>query len=145
MFNSRGGPVMNSSEPTAGCEADHALSGALPAFAPSELGRAADLFKALGDPSRLRTLLLLTQTEHCVSELVSALGEKFSTVSQRLRLLRSEGLVERRRDGKHLLYSLADRHVADLIHNGLEHAAELELPRGAVAPRPEGEDEGGTR
>jgi len=64
--------------------------------------------------------------ESCVTEIVQTLGEKFSTVSQRLRLLRGEGLVRRRRDGTHLHYALADQHVMDLIHNALAHAAELE-------------------
>jgi DNA-binding transcriptional ArsR family regulator len=70
---------------------------------------------------------LLSEGESCVTEIVQALGEKFSTVSQRLRLLRSEGLVNRRRDGTHIYYALADRHVVDLIHNALAHAAELEV------------------
>ena len=65
---------------------------------------------------------------------MQALGEKFSTVSQRLRLLRGEGLVHRRREGTHIYYALADRHVVDLIHNALAHAAELE-----DGPAPESE------
>lgn len=92
---------------------------------PRALDRAAALFRALGDPARLRLLVLLEQGERCVSELVDVLGEKFPTVSQRLRLLRNEGLVVRRRDGNHLHYALADRHVADLVKTALEHAAEL--------------------
>jgi len=92
---------------------------------PRALDRAAALFRALGDPARLRLLVLLEQGERCVSELVDVLGEKFPTVSQRLRLLRIEGLVVRRRDGNHLHYALADRHVADLVKTALEHAAEL--------------------
>lgn len=91
---------------------------------PRALDRAAALFRALGDPARLRLLVLLEQGERCVSELVDVLGENF-TVSQRLRLLRTEGLVVRRRDGNHLHYALADRHVADLVKTALEHAAEL--------------------
>ncbi|HEV3082290.1 MAG TPA: helix-turn-helix domain-containing protein, partial [Gemmataceae bacterium] len=55
-----------------------------------------------------------------------ALGEKFSTVSQRLRMLRTEGLVKRRRAGNHLFYALSDRHVADLVQNALAHADELQ-------------------
>ena len=47
-----------------------------------------------------------------------------STVSQRLRLLRSERLVARRRDGKHVYYALADAHVGELLQAALEHAAE---------------------
>jgi ArsR family transcriptional regulator len=59
-----------------------------------------------------------------VTELVDAVGEKFSTVSQRLRVLRGERLVARRRKGTHIFYALADRHVVDLLENALAHAAE---------------------
>jgi hypothetical protein len=68
---------------------------------------------------------MLAQREWCVTEIVAAANEKFSTISQRLRILRAEGLLTRRRDGKHIYYSLADQHVADLIHNALAHADEL--------------------
>jgi DNA-binding transcriptional ArsR family regulator len=86
--------------------------------------RAVRLFKALGDEARLRTLEMLVDREACVSELAAASGEQISTVSHRLRLLRSEGLVERRREGRHIYYSLADQHVFELIQNALEHANE---------------------
>jgi DNA-binding transcriptional ArsR family regulator len=79
----------------------------------------------MGDAPRLRLLELLKQGERCVTEIVASVNEKFSTVSQRLRLLRTEGLVVRRREGTHLFYSLADRHVAELIQNALAHAEEL--------------------
>lgn len=88
------------------------------------LARAAALFRACGDPERLRTLERLSHGELCVSELAAESREGLSTVSQRLRLLRSEGLVSRRRDGKHIYYALADGHVADLIKSALEHAAD---------------------
>src|SRR5581483_3914172 len=97
-----------------------------PVSRPADLERASRIFRALGDAPRLRLLELLMQGECCVTELVDASREKFSTVSQRLRLLRSEGLVMRRREGTHLFYALADRHVADLIRNALDHAGELE-------------------
>ena len=51
-------------------------------------------------------------------------GEDISTISQRLRVLRNEGLVSRRRQGKHIVYGLADQHVVELIANALAHAAE---------------------
>lgn len=54
------------------------------------------------------------------------MNDKFSTVSQRLKILRDEGLVYRKRDGNHLIYGLADRHVADLVQTALEHAFELD-------------------
>lgn len=86
--------------------------------------RAVRLFKALGDEARLRTLEMLVGRDACVSELAEASGEQISTVSHRLRLLRSEGLVSRRREGRHIYYSLADKHVFELIQNALEHASE---------------------
>jgi ArsR family transcriptional regulator len=79
----------------------------------------------MGDGPRLRILELLKKGELCVTEIVAAVHEKFSTVSQRLRILRGEGLIVRRRDGNHIYYALTDRHVADLILNALAHAAEL--------------------
>lgn len=88
------------------------------------LERAAGLFRALGDVPRLRLLALLAQGEACVTELAADQGEGLSTVSQRLRVLRSEKTVSRRRDGKHILYRLADQHVADLVFNALAHASE---------------------
>src|SRR5262245_35693730 len=89
------------------------------------LERAAGLFRARGDAPRLRILHLLAAGELCVGEIVETVGEKFSTVSQRLRVLRSEGLVARRRDGSHVYYALADAHVRDLVSNALAHAGEL--------------------
>jgi ArsR family transcriptional regulator len=99
---------------------------ARPLARPADVERASRIFRALGDAPRLRLLELLLGGECCVTELVDASKDKFSTVSQRLRLLRSEGLVRRRREGTHLFYALADRHVADLIRNALDHAGELE-------------------
>lgn len=91
----------------------------------------------MGDGPRLRILELLQGGEKCATEIVAELGDKFSTVSQRLRILRSEGLIVRRRDGNHLYYSLADRHVADLIGNALAHAHELNNQPAAI---PEGDE-----
>lgn len=82
------------------------------------------MFRALGETSRLRLLVTLAQGEACVSDAAAWAGDELSTVSQRLRVLRAEGLVSRRREGKRILYGLADRHVADLIFNALEHAME---------------------
>jgi len=80
----------------------------------------------MGDAPRLRILDLLSHGELCVTEIVEAVNDKLTTVSQRLRVLRGEGLIVRRRDGNHLYYSLADRHVAELVQNALAHAQELE-------------------
>lgn len=84
--------------------------------------KAAQLFKALADPERLKLLSILSQGEACVSELASS--DQMSTVSQRLKLLRMENLVAKKREGKHIIYSLADRHVFELMENALEHVKE---------------------
>ena len=80
----------------------------------------------MGDPPRLRLLEMLSRGRWCVTEIVQTMGEKFSTVSQRLRVLRDQRLIARHRERSHVFYTLADRHVADLIHNALAHAAEPE-------------------
>jgi ArsR family transcriptional regulator len=92
------------------------------------LDSAARLFRAMGDPPRLRTLAMLSQGEACVSEIAAQTGEELSTISQRLRVLRAENLLTRRRQGKHILYSLADQHVSGLIFNALAHATEKAQP-----------------
>jgi DNA-binding transcriptional ArsR family regulator len=91
---------------------------------PLVVERAAALFRALGDSARLSLLERLATGEYCVTELADATGEGLSTISQRLRTLRGERLLKRRRAGKHVYYTLADQHVADLIRSAIEHAAE---------------------
>lgn len=107
------------------CAHDHE---ARPAVTPADddvAMRAAGIFRAMGDVERLRLLEHLSLGgEHCVSELAEVSRVAMSTVSQRLRLLRSERLVSRRRDGKHIYYALADEHVGELLRAALEHAAE---------------------
>lgn len=90
----------------------------------ADLERAAALFRALADPARLRLLELLTDGEACVSELAAATGDGLSTTSQRLKLLRAEALVARRRAGKHIHYALADRHVTEIVRGVLDHVKE---------------------
>jgi len=85
---------------------------------------AADLFRVLGDPERLRLLVLLADGERTVTQLADGVGGSVAVVSQRLRVLRLEGLLTRRREGRHQHYRLADRHVADLIANALAHAGD---------------------
>lgn len=94
--------------------------------APSDaiVEKAAGFFRALGDPARLRLISELAGRELCVSEIAELTGDALSTVSQRLRILRAEGLVVRRREGKHIHYGLSDEHVSALVRNGIEHAAE---------------------
>lgn len=93
-------------------------------YSEATVEKAAALLRAAGDPARLRLLESLIDREVCVSELAASSGELMSTISQRLRLLRVEGLVNRRRDGRHMYYSLTDHHVVDLVKTVLAHAGE---------------------
>ena len=90
--------------------------------------RAASIFRALGDPQRLRMLMLLEASERCVSEICTMLDEPMPAISQRLRLLKSERVVRSRREGKHVFYALADEHISRLVTNGVMHAMEESTP-----------------
>lgn len=94
------------------------------AFGDSACERASAIFRALGDPQRLRLLIMLEARSCCVSELAESLDEPLPAVSQRLRVLKSERLVKARRDGKHVYYSLTDEHISRLVTNGIMHAME---------------------
>lgn len=88
------------------------------------VGNLADIFKALGDPTRIKILYALLQKELCVCDIAAVTGNSDSAVSHQLRILRGQKLVRFRRDGKVLYYSLADDHVAALFAQGLEHVSE---------------------
>lgn len=105
------------------CGADE-HPGVAAAIDPVACERAAAIFRALGDPQRLRILVMLQDAERCVSELCHALQDNMPAISQRLRLLKAERIVRARRDGKHIYYALADTHIARLVTGGLLHALE---------------------
>lgn len=85
---------------------------------------AAAIFKALSDPARLQTLLILAAGERNVSELAEIEGEKTGTVSARLQVLLNARLVKRRREGQSVIYAIADHHVLNLVENAIDHACE---------------------
>jgi ArsR family transcriptional regulator len=70
----------------------------------------------------MRILEFLLDGEHQVSEIAERMDAEMSTTSQRLKILLSEDLVVRRREGREAYYSLADSHVETLIRNVLDHA-----------------------
>lgn len=84
----------------------------------------AQLFKVLGDQTRVKILNALCRSELCVCDLVSVLGMNQSAVSHQLRVLRDSRIVRSRKQGKNVLYSLDDRHIAELIRIGFEHVQE---------------------
>jgi DNA-binding transcriptional ArsR family regulator len=102
----------------------HTIPSGRPAASEAVLGRAARMLSAAGDPARLRLLELLADGERCVTDIAADTNDAMPTVSQRLQVLRREGLLSTRRDGKHVFYAVADQHVLDLITNILHHAEE---------------------
>jgi len=84
----------------------------------------AELFKALGDPTRVKILFSLMTRELCVCDLSAVIGVSDSAVSHQLKILRTLRLVKYRREGKILYYSLADDHIEKLFAQGLEHVTE---------------------
>ena len=85
--------------------------------------KAASLLRAAGEPERLRLLERLGQSEACVGELADEFKCGTPTISQRLKILHQEGLISRRRDGKHIFYQLDDDHVQQLLDNVLAHVS----------------------
>lgn len=98
---------------------------------PDTVGALSDIFKVLGDPTRVRILDVLSRGERCVMDLAHLLGLTESAVSHQLRLLRSTRIVRSRRDGRMIFYSLDDKHVLTLFRQGLRHVEE----DGRLAPR----------
>ena len=86
-------------------------------------GQIAELFKGFADPTRVHILcLLLTKGELCVTEIAEQTAVSQSAISHQLRLLKQMHLIKGRREGKNILYSLADDHVRTILQMGLEHA-----------------------
>lgn len=84
----------------------------------------AELFKAFGDTTRIRILFALFEEDVCVCDLAASLGMTQSAISHQLRLLKQARLVSGRREGKQIIYYLADDHVRTIIRMGMEHIME---------------------
>jgi ArsR family transcriptional regulator, lead/cadmium/zinc/bismuth-responsive transcriptional repressor len=91
---------------------------------PDTVGALADIFKVLGDPTRVRILDVLSRGELCVCHLAQLLGLTESAVSHQLRLLRNTRVVRARREGRLIYYALDDKHVLTLFRQGLKHVEE---------------------
>lgn len=77
--------------------------------------QACGLLKVLGNPDRLLLLCQLSQGEYCVSELEALLGIQQPTLSQQLGVLRGEGLVSTRREGKQIFYGIDSKEAAAVM------------------------------
>ena len=84
----------------------------------------ADIFKVLGDTTRIRMLDALSRSELCVQDIAQRVELSESAVSHQLRLLRNSRIVRTRRNGRQIFYTLDDRHIARLLAQGREHVEE---------------------
>ena len=87
------------------------------------LSHSAELFKGFADPTRVHILcLLMAEGELCVTDIAEKVDLSQSAISHQLKSLKQMHLIRFRREGKNILYSLADDHVATILQMGLEHA-----------------------
>ena len=89
-----------------------------------DLLKLSDLYKAMGDLTRIRILSALVHSEMCVCDLAALLNVSQSAISHQLKTLKSARLVKYRRDGKVIYYSLDDEHVKHVFDEGLRHVTE---------------------
>ena len=84
----------------------------------------AELFGILADPTRLRIVAALQNSELAVSQIAGTVGMSLSAVSHQLRLLKSMKLVKYRKQGKSVFYSLDDAHIEQLLEVAAQHVEE---------------------
>ena len=87
----------------------------------------AELFKGFADSTRVHILALLSRQELCVTDIAETVDVSQSAISHQLRILKQMHLIKFRREGKNILYSLADDHVKTILQMGLEHVLEAAL------------------
>lgn len=111
------------------CEVFHADAAIVASLRASQLADAAvadlaEMFRTLGDPTRVRILDALARHELCVCDIATLVGLTESAVSHQLRLLRHMRLVRARREGRMVYYALDDQHITELFAQGLRHVEE---------------------
>ena len=84
----------------------------------------AELFKGFADSTRVHILALLSRQELCVTDIAETVDVSQSAISHQLRILKQMRLVKFRREGKSVLYSLADGHIQTILAQGMEHIGE---------------------
>lgn len=86
---------------------------------------AAETFRMLADPTRIRLLSALSQGEQSVTCLAEIVGSQAPAVSQHLTKLRLAGIVRQRREGNFIFYTVNDVHASQLLNEALSHADHL--------------------
>jgi DNA-binding transcriptional ArsR family regulator len=96
-----------------------------PLLSDDDASALADLFRLLGDPSRLRIVVSCLRTPRAVSDIAEQLGLSVSLVSHHLRLLKGARLVRADRQGKQVYYVADDAHVRRMVEGMVTHIGEL--------------------
>ena len=94
------------------------------AISDRDLERLSLTYRVLGDPNRLKIVMVLRNVEMCVCDLAAFTGLSESAMSHQLRRLKDLSLVKSRREGQIVYYALDDEHVTGLLEVGLEHVRE---------------------
>ena len=87
----------------------------------SDALRLSEIFKLLGDQTRIKIIFALSRCDLCVCDIAETIGMTQSAVSHQLRLMRNMKLVKFRKEGKSVYYSLDDDHILELFNQGMEH------------------------
>lgn len=87
-----------------------------------------EVFKQLGDPTRIRIFWLLCHCEECVTNISAMMNISSPAVSHHLRPLRNSGLIVSRRVGKEVYYHAADTQTSQLLHKMIEKVMEITCP-----------------
>lgn len=91
--------------------------------------RIADIFRQLGDPSRIRIFWLLCHCEECVVNIADMVEMSSPAVSHHLRVLKDSGLLDSRRDGREVYYRAADGPQSRLLHEMIEQVMDVACPQ----------------
>ena len=89
---------------------------------------ASDIFKLLGDASRVKLFWILCHTEECVTDLAAMMDMSAPALSHHLRFLKASGLILSRREGKEVFYKSADTELAAMLHHIIEDVVEIACP-----------------
>lgn len=87
-----------------------------------------DIFRQLGDPTRIRIFWLLCHCEECVVNIAALVEMSSPAVSHHLRPLRASGLIVSRREGKEVYYRAADSEQSQLLHHMIEQVMQIACP-----------------
>lgn len=88
----------------------------------------ADALKLLGDTSRLRIFWLLCHCEECVQNIAALVDMSSPAVAHHLKLLKTDGLIVSRREGKEMYYKAADTELVKTMHHTIEKLAKITCP-----------------